>query len=175
MFEDYLEDARYFIDVAGSSPGDSEKRRGYRAAVFAGVAAIEAFVNYVGETLGQGGHFPPHEIAFLTDKAFGPEKGQFKMLDRRDFHSLEDKVRFLIHKFSPEFEFSSNPLWPQFVQFKQFRDSITHPHQADDPNFPDDYRDKAGRGLSTVVQLIALLCRAVFDRPLRPQLMDLGR
>jgi hypothetical protein len=73
------------------------------------MSAVESFINYIGDTLAQGETFQPYEIAFLTDKKFGVSGRVFLILEEIEYHRLEDKLKFLICKFVPEFDFVSTP------------------------------------------------------------------
>ena len=109
MFEDYLQDAYEFLLLArkeSTSLHDREARRYYRATVFYTAGAIEAFVNYIADSLAKANTLPTHEIAFLNDKnwIFSPEKGM--LVERVEWHKLDDKLRVLIRRFSPTFDLS---------------------------------------------------------------------
>ncbi|GAH06858.1 unnamed protein product [marine sediment metagenome] len=54
MFEDYLEDSNYFATKASEVTNEREAKRYYRVSVFCAMSAVEAFTNYIGETLAQG-------------------------------------------------------------------------------------------------------------------------
>ena len=59
MFQDYLEDASQFYQLAETKNANGEEREAkmyYRAAVFCAASALEAFVNLIGFTFSQGGN-----------------------------------------------------------------------------------------------------------------------
>ena len=121
MFEDYLEDSYYLALKARESTEEREKKRYYRASVFYAISSIEAFINYIGDTFAKGGVFEAYEIAFLNDKKFGISKKGFGILEQMEYHRLEEKIRFLISKFIPTFDFSHEIVWAHFVEFKNNR------------------------------------------------------
>lgn len=173
MFEDYLQDAYNFASEAKNTDDDRQARRLYRAAVFHAGAALEAFVNFVGDTLQKGDKFAPYEIAFLNDKKFALSRGTFEILEQTEFHRLEDKLIFLLTKFDSHFDRATNPAWSRFLEFKQFRDAITHPRSNDDESAVADYEKNISSGLGSVIELIDSLCKAIFGKRLRPQIRDL--
>jgi hypothetical protein len=175
LFEDYLQDAHYFADEARALDDERASKRSYRAAVFCIAAAVEAYVNYVGDTLEKGARFDAHEIAFLTDRKFGLNAGKFQMLKQNEFHRLEDKLVFLLTKFGADFDRASNPAWPRFQEFKKFRDSITHSRTADDEISLNRYAKIVTSGLSSSIVIIDSLCKCVFGRHLRRKILDLAR
>ena len=173
MFEDYLEDSYYFMTKASSQQILRDARRYYRVSVFCAISAIEAFVNYVGDTFAQGASSEPYEIAFLTDRVFAPEHGKFEVLERSEYHRLEDKLRFLICRFLPSFDFEKMPCWGRLIEFKKFRDSLVHPRQDEDETELEHYKTITARGISSVIEIINHLCKGIFNRPLRKKLLDL--
>ena len=173
MFEEYLEDADYFMKKAAAQ-GDSQlARRYYRASIFCAMSAIEAFVNYVGDAFAAGGSLEPYEIAFLMDKQSTLIHGKFEMLDTVEYHRLEDKLRFLICKFSSGFDFHTTTWWGHLLEFKKFRDSLVHPRQDEDETELDSYKSLSARGLSSVIEAINHLCIGIFRKPLRKKLLEL--
>lgn len=173
MFEDYLEDSNYFAIKALEETNEREAKRYYRVAIFCAMSALEAFTNYIGETLAQGKFFQPYEIAFLIDKKFDLSKGTFHMLDHVEYHKLEDKLKFLICKFVPGFDFEHTPCWSRLLEFKKFRDTITHPRQEEDEIDIEEYKKKIEIGLSSAIEIMNRLCEGIFKRPIRKKILDL--
>jgi len=174
MFEDYLEDANYFAVEAAQCTDEREAKRYYRASVFCAVAAIEAFINHIGDTFAQGEIFQPYEIAFLTDRKFCVIGGRFHIRKGMEYHRLEDKLRFLICRFIPKFDFNHNPVWSRFLQFKRFRDAIIHAREHEDEVEISEYESTLTTGLSSIIEIIDSLCQGIFKRPLRRRLLDLS-
>jgi len=65
--------------------------------------------------------------------------------ERTEYHSIDDKLRLLLNKFVPDFDFSSG-IWSSFMQFKNFRDLLVHPRQADDKTEIIEYQKKVQAG-----------------------------
>ena len=173
MFEDYLEDASWFIQAARVASDDRGAVRMYRAAVLSSAAAAEAFVNFMADTLAYG-TFDAHEIAFLQDFAFGlNNEYEFAALDRQEFHRLEEKIRLLLAKFNIPLNLSTDQTWSQFLALKNQRDRIVHPRHLEETSSRDEYDGLVARGLTTVVDLMNRLSEGVFEKPLRKKLLDL--
>lgn len=173
MYDIYIEDAYYLALEGKEATGDKEKKRHFRASIFYSVSAIEAFVNYVGDTLSKSKEFPPYEIAFLTDRRFDITDGQFEILDIPRYQRLEDKVRFLLNKFVPTYDFSGAP-WREFIEFKRFRDSLVHPRDSDDTIGVDEYQRRTEIGINATLDLIDSLCKGIFGKNLRKGLRELS-
>ena len=121
MFEEYLQDASDFLFIANeaSKKGNPrEARKYYRASVFYLAGATEAFLNFIADSFAKANKLPAHEIAFLNDKSliFSPEKGT--VIEKIEFHRLEDKLRVLINRFESDFDFQSKA-WNWLMQFKK--------------------------------------------------------
>lgn len=173
MFEGYLEDSYYFADHASEFTEERDQKRYYRASIFCAASGLEAFLNFLGDTFAQGGVFHAYEVALLTDKKFGLRHGHFDLLPQDEYHRIEDKLRYLISKFAPDFDISLNPAWPQFLEFKKFRDSITHPRQDEDEVDIKDYQRMIESGLSSIITIMNYLSKGIFKKPLRKKLRDL--
>ena len=172
MFEDYLEDAYYFATEAKEKTIEREAKRYYRASVFYAVSALEAFVSYVSGILIQGG-LQPYEIALLTDKKFHLNKGKFEVSEIFKLYGIEDKLKFLFCKHKPDFDFEHYSAWSQFIEFKDFRNAITHPIHEDDEISINDYQKKIKMGLSAIIEIINCLCIEIIGKPLRQKIRDL--
>ena len=173
MFEEYLKDSNYFAVKASKAGSELEAKRYYRVAIFCTMGAVEAFINYIGDTFAQGETFQPYEVAFLTDKRFNVSKGAFQILEEIEYHRLYDKLKFLICKFVPDFDFVSTPCWSRLLEFKKLRDNITHPRQDEDEIDITEYKNKIETGLSSAIEIMNYLCKGIFNRPLRKKLLDL--
>ncbi|MGA2176975.1 MAG: hypothetical protein ABSH38_18525 [Verrucomicrobiota bacterium] len=173
MFEEYLQDASAFIEIAQDLTDKPDKRfarRYYRASAFCLAGAIESFVNYVADSFAQAEKLPVHEIAFLNDKKFSPEKGE--LVQKPEFHRLEDKLKILLKRFVPHFDFQSG-MWLWFMELKDLRDSLIHPRQMEDEMTLTQYHTKLDRGMSGLLDLMDCLSKAIFKKHLRKQILDL--
>jgi hypothetical protein len=174
MFEDYLEDAYQLASMAeGLSTEDRAAKRYYRASIFYAISAIESFINYIGDMSAIGEVFQPFEIALLTDRRFALDnKGHFAILEQVEYHRLEDKLKFLIGKSNPTYEFGGD--WSRFMEFKRLRDSITHPRQDEDELAVALYREQVEHGLSSTIRIMNEISKGLFGRPLRKKLVELS-
>jgi len=107
--------------------------------IFAWIA-IESFVNNMIDDFNQ---IPPdmfqmHEKAFLLEKSLrfgdkGVNIGKFIIdKNRNEFRRLEDKIFFLIAKFSSANNIKGDTLWQSFERFRDKRNTIVHPRRDND-------------------------------------------
>jgi len=174
VFEEYLQDSHNFLLIAEEAfkvSNEREARRYYRASVFYSAGAIEAFVNYIADSFAKAQSLTDHEIAFLNDRrlVFSVDRG---LSERTEYHSIDDKLRLLLSKFVPGFDFNIDP-WASFMRFKQFRDLLVHPRQIEDNIQIEEYHAKTQAGLSSIIELMNRVSNGIFKKPLRKQLLDL--
>lgn len=179
MFEEYLKDTKYFVELARSSisSGDHESaRRSYRVAAMIGMASLETFVNFIGSTFEQASSegLAEYELALLLDRRFALQGGSFEVTDQIAYSRLEDKLKFLITKFSIRLDLANNKEWGDFVELKKLRDSLVHSRNDQDDTPIRQYERVCPRGLVACVGLMNRLSRGIFKKPLRKKLLDLA-
>ena len=132
---------------------------------------MEAFVNFIASMFkGQNG-WAENEIMFLNDEGWRYNKGEMEVVT--EYHRLEEKMKLLMKKFTPDFDYEHNPNWAQFVEFKKFRDAIMHPRADEDETSIAQYEGMARQGLRSTIELIDALSQGIFRRHLRQGILDL--
>ncbi|HEU0074199.1 MAG TPA: hypothetical protein VFS30_09320 [Dehalococcoidia bacterium] len=179
MFEEYLQDAAYFVNQARRETEEGheeEARRFYRVAVMLGAAAMETFVNFLGGTFETAGAaaLQPYELALLTDKRFGQEDGTFRIGKQAAYSRLEDKLRFLIRRFNVKVDPASSREWGEFLKFKRHRDDLIHSRMTEDNTPLTEYERACSTGIRATFALMDSLSMGVFSKHLRAKLQDLA-
>lgn len=172
MFEDYLEDAYYFYNIGSESTLLKEQNRHYRAAAFCVASALEAFINYLGDGFENQKILEPYELALLQDKKFSLISGKFVLTTQTEFRRLEEKIKFLLTRFSPAFDTASHPAWQHFLRFKVLRDDITHPRENKDTGIERLERELP-KGMNAVIDLIDTLLLGIYGSGLRQKIVEL--
>ncbi|MCO6452247.1 MAG: hypothetical protein J5I90_15805 [Caldilineales bacterium] len=176
MFEEYLRDAAKLYDLAkqaGRSGGIIDAKCFYRSAIFHTASAMEAYIGYIGDTFSKGDILSLSERSFLNDRVitFDPKKG--RDVSQARYFAIEDKAKFVIRKFAPQFDIGSSKAWDEFMQFKEFRDLLTHPKQQDDDIDVGEYARYARSGFGSSIELMNVMSIGVFKSPLRTKLREL--
>jgi hypothetical protein len=174
VFEEYLQDSYEFWIKAEQLARESKEReakRYYRASIFYAAGAIEAFINYIVDSFTKASNIEHYELAFLNDKAlyFSADKG---LTERVEFHKIDDKIRVLMRRFSPSFDYKS-VTWNKFMEFKKMRDSLIHPRHLEDEIKIADYRKKTKEGLRAIIEIMNYVSKGVFRKSLRKKILDL--
>lgn len=136
-FYDYLDSSSTFLTSAENSDSETEKNSLLAASVIFSWIAIESFVNNMIDDFNQipKDLFAMHERAFLIEKKLkfqdhGRNIGTFVVdSNQNDFKRLEDKIFFLIAKFSKIGDLRGGTLWQEFEKFKDLRNKLVHPRR----------------------------------------------
>ena len=169
MFDVYLKDAHEIYMQALSQEDDASKRL-YRASIFTSISAVESYISYVSSSFVEAKSFNPYEEAFLADKKIAFQKNQVVLTT--EFYYLEHKIKFLLSKFNPKFDFK-NVYWQQFMDVKGFRNKLVHPKEDEDIYSEEEYKAMAKDGLSGIINIINEVNKAIYRKPIRRQLLDL--
>ncbi len=172
MFEDYLIDCDYFLTEAQKISEEKKAKRFFRASVFYAASSIEAFAFYIADTFHKGNSISRIEIAFLLDKKIILDVNNVEIKEVIEYHRIEDKLKIIIKKFAWDFDFKSKE-WSHFMEFKKFRDRLTHPKETDDEISINQYKKNIQNGISSIVFIMNSISKGVFKKPLRKQLLDL--
>ncbi len=175
MFEEYLNDSHGFYLIASEAQinGDINKaRRYYRVSTMCALSALESFVNYTATSFDEANNLGKLEICFLTDKEqyFSPTQG---VKIRVKFNPLDEKLKVLIRRFNPKYDFGKSFAWSNFIHFKDFRDSLVHSRKSEDETPLGEYESQVKSGLKSVIELMDLMSLGIYKKPLRKTLLDL--
>ncbi len=176
MFEDYIQDAYAFFELAEEKVKNNNEREAkmhYRASIFCAASSIEAFINFIGETFKQGNTLDKNEIAFLNDKVLEVSTTKAIIEEKSKFNSIEGKVKFVIKKFNVALDVGTSHQWRSFLEFKDLRDNLIHPKSIYDEKSIEEYRRKIKAGLNANIDLMNLISQKIFSKPLRRGLLDL--
>jgi len=164
-FRDYLDYANKYVRLAEKNLKDKTPSNEWLLipATILAWTAIESFVNnrlddykFLPDDI-----FELHEKAFLTEKKIrfvdrGTKIGQFE-LEGKEYKRLEDKIFFLMAKFSskPDKDIKGKKLWQDFEKFKETRDSLVHPRRGKRVSLNIDAVRKYIETSKEIIQLIS--------------------
>lgn len=174
MFEDYLKDSKHFYELAESYKGEEEiAKRYYRASVFCAASALEAFINFIGNTIDTADTLEVNEIAYINDQVLEviPSKGTTER--KVKYNSIDGKLKFLIKRLNVDISLDKDANWTTFKEFKSLRDRLIHPKADDDEVSISEYSAKLKKGLNSNIYLIDKVAKKLFSKGLRKNLTDL--
>lgn len=175
MFEDYLIDSNEFFLTASEAKNNNDiakARRFYRVSIMCAFSAIESFVNYTAKSFEEANNLDKLELCFLIDKElyFSSTQG---IKTRIKFNPLDEKLKVLIKKFHPKYDFGKSVEWSNLLSFKDFRDSLIHSRKSEDTTSLSEYDMQVKSGFKSVIKLMDLISQGMYQKPLRKNLLDL--
>ena len=173
MFEDYIQDAYYFYKCAIIAQNEREAKMFYRASVFCAASAMEAFMNFIGETFRQGGTLEKDELAFINDKVLEFIPSKLKSQEKIKFNPIDEKIKFIIKRFDVSINLSTSLEWNSFISFKDLRDSLIHPKNISDERNLLEYQVSIKNGLNSIIDIINAISLKLFTKPLRKSVAEL--
>jgi hypothetical protein len=173
MFEEYLQDAHNFLEIALESQEEKIAKRYYRASVICLSSAIESFLNYVATSFDLAESIDKFEVAYINDKKIVFDSRKLSAVERTEFHPIDEKIKLLLKRFSDESSLTENPYWSRFKEFKKFRDSLIHPRVEEDETSIEDYKHIVKEGMSSTIEVMSSLSKAIYRKPLRQKILDL--
>jgi hypothetical protein len=176
MFEDYIQDAYSFYELAetkATSGMEREAKMFYRASVFCAASSLEAFIKFIGETFKQGNNLDKNEIAFLNDKILVVSVTKATIEEKVKFNSIDGKIKFIITKFNVPINIATAKQWSDFLKFKDLRDSLIHSKAISDEKTLSEYKQNIKDGLNANIDIMSEISQKLFNKPLRKSLTDL--
>lgn len=176
MFEDYIQDSYTFFTLAVEKQNKLQEREAkmfYRASVFCAASALEAFVNFIGDTFKKGDTLDRIEIAYLNDKVLEISAPKAKIEEKIKFNPVDAKIKFIIKKFSVPIDLANSPDWSNFNDFKELRNGLIHSKSQSDDRTMSDYNSSIKKGLNSNIEIMNLISNKIFNKPLRRGLLEL--
>lgn len=136
-FREYIEYSSKLLELANDSKKSKIIDHFLISSTILSWSAIESFVNNMLDDFSSlpKDMFELHERALLLEKRIrfsesGKDAGTF-YLEGTEYRRLEDKILFLIAKFSKNENFSikKDSLWQRLIELKKIRDKLIHPRR----------------------------------------------
>ena len=99
---------------------------------------------------------------------------EFLLTDKLEFKRLEDKLKFIIYKFLPSFDYEKEKCWESFKRYKKLRDELMHPRNNEDEHSFEDYETSVKKGFSGIIELMNKISKGVFGKFLRKKILELS-
>lgn len=172
-YDTLLRDAEYFCSQAEECPKSSTHAsvRYSTASILFSFMAVEFFINNMMSDFASlpKGLFTVHEKGFLAERSVVfSSSGVFEVTNRPEYKRLEDKILFLVARFSGNAVGKGSGLWQKgsglrqrFQETKDIRDRLTHPRKdvTVEPS-PSDAR----KTLEVVKEIIKLVSSKVWGK-----------
>jgi hypothetical protein len=167
-YREYLRFARRLFHMAEDETGEIDSL--LAPAVLLAWIAIESLVNSMIDDFNAlpEGLFELHERAFLLEKRIilvdkGDNLGKFLLDTRSEHRRLDEKIFFLIRKFSKTTdEYKGTSLWQEFQRLKEVRNKLAHPRKDDEIELSID---EVRKHIITSEDVIKFISTRVWGKP----------
>lgn len=125
-----LSSKQFLVDAKSLKSKSQQQQRALRASLTHAFFFLEAQLNYLAAHFSNSPEFNVLERSLLSEKDVSLEKGQFVLKERSKYFRLEDRIEFLLARFSPDPK-KAKGLW--FSDLKSsigVRNRLVHPKEA---------------------------------------------
>jgi hypothetical protein len=130
-FENYskelFEAAKMYLRSAVEMDKGSEQQAALRSSLFHGYCFLEAQINYISEHFKNSHDFSVLEKSILLEKDFTLKVGKFSITNKDKFYRLDDRIEFLISKFSNEIATVKGEWFSRLQASTHLRNNLVHP------------------------------------------------
>lgn len=129
--EDLLRSSKYFLELGKQYPINSDDgQRNLRASITHAFFFLEAQLNYIADHFSQSKNFDILERSLLSEKEISLEKGKFILSGKPKFYRIEDRIDFLLSRFSPSPQKAKSSWHPNLKASILVRNRLVHPKKA---------------------------------------------
>lgn len=171
-FDDFaaglLDEAKRFLEISKVKE-NGENIPYLHAAVMVGFCALEAEVNSVCEEMSKVSGLSVHEVSLLLEREVKLYDGIFILTKNLKMFRLEDRIEFLVKKFSTINLDKQSTWWNDLKSATAIRNKLTHPKDVTD--ISDASVSKA---LEAIILTVDVVYRAVYKKAYPALGMGLG-
>jgi hypothetical protein len=125
-----LEEAKRFLEKAEEEKEGEAQTAYQHAALNIGFCALEAHVNAMAEDFLTRPDLQVLEVSILSERDFKLENGRFVVGNSLKMYRLEDRIQFLVSRFSTSPLKKDEPWWGQLKGAMDLRNKLSHPKEA---------------------------------------------
>ncbi len=161
----------FLIEAKSSNIGTSSGQRLLRASLTHAFFFLESEINYLSGHFKGNRDFDLNERSLLSEKEVQLRKGEFVITDRDKYFRLEDRIEFLIVRFSGSRDLLSGAWYSELMLAIKLRNMLVHPREV---------RSLTVKGveeaLSSIIYCLSALYQAIFQKefPLKSLGLDTG-
>lgn len=127
-----FEDSKFYLNQAKiNNAEDNISERYTRASVIVSWAAFEGWINKTCDDFAETSkNLSVSESGFLKEKRVELKNGEFVISNADKYETTENKLEFLLRKFTNSKIDKSKIYWQNYLLSKKLRDSIMHPKKS---------------------------------------------
>lgn len=155
-----LASAKKFFLEAKACDARSEKQRLLRSSLTHAFFFLEAQLNYIGSHFANSSDFSIVEKSLLSEREVALVKGCFVLTEKPKFFRLEDRIEFLLARFSTDTESSKGSWFSSLSTSIKVRNRLVHPKEAHSIS-----EDEVEQALLAVLDCLSELYTTIFGKP----------
>lgn len=171
-FESYsnelLTTSKQFLEDAKASAQDIEKQRMLRAALTHNFFFLEAQLNYLASHFADSPEFSIVERSLLTERDIAIEKGVFVLTDKPRFFRLEERIEFLLARFSSNLTTAKGTWFSDLKVSIKVRNRLVHPKEAHTVRV-----EEVEKAILAALDCISAMYKAIFGKKFPPHALGL--
>lgn len=160
--------AKKFLEESKSAGTPSERQRLLRSALTHSFFFLEAQLNYLASHFSNSSDFSISEKSLLSEQEVSLVKGKFILINKSKFYRLEDRIEFLLARFSPDLEASKGSWFSELLVSIKIRNRLVHPKEAHQIS-----EQEVERSLLAVLECLSAMYIAIFAKPFPPATLGL--
>jgi hypothetical protein len=156
-----LEEAKRFLEKAGSASDDVAKAANLHAALMLSFCALEAHINSIGDEFSIRTDLSAHERGVLLERDVRLLDGEFRLQTTLKMVRLEDRIEFLHAKLSGKPLDKSAKCWGELISALRLRNELTHAKIV-----PSVSQSAVQSAIQAILDVLDILVRAIYRKKL---------
>ena len=156
------------LEEAKAKEGKAEKQRLLRSALTHSFFFLEAQLNYLAAHFATSPEFSVLEQSLLSERDLALEKGRFVLTNKTKFYRLEDRIEFLLARFSADLEGSKSNWFSDLKSSIKVRNRLVHPKEAHSIS-----ETEVETAILAVLSCLSAMYLAIFGKPFPPASLGL--
>tara|TARA_R100000687_G_C6429617_1_gene155015 strand:+ start:315 stop:857 length:543 start_codon:yes stop_codon:yes gene_type:complete len=165
---DLLSSSKLFLEEAKADLPEGGKQRMLRAALTHAFFFLEAQLNYVASHFSNSSEFSVIERSLLSERDIALDNGKFVLVNKSKFFRLEDRIEFLLARFSRDLESAKGTWFSDLKSSIKVRNRLVHPKDAHSLEV-----NEVEKAILSVLGCLSALYRAIFGKPFPPSALGL--
>lgn len=163
-----LQSAKRFLEEAKAEEGNVDEQRLLRSALTHSFFFLEAQLNYLAAHFATSSEFSVVEQSLLSERDLALEKGRFVLTNKTKFYRLEDRIEFLLARFTTDLERSKSTWFSDLKASIKVRNRLVHPKEAHSIS-----EKEVQQAILAVLGCLSAMYSAIFGKPFPPASLGL--
>ena len=155
-----LASAKTFLDEAKAASTADRGQRLLRSSLTHAFFFLEAQLNYLASHFANSPDFSVVERSLLSEKEVSLLNGVFALTDKTKFYRLEDRIEFLLARFSADLTASKGNWFSDLSSSIKVRNRLVHPKDAHIVEVAE-----VEKAILSVLACLSALYLAIFGKP----------